>query len=186
MQIFDEKHISSAPIVNSTGHAVGLITESDVVRALSNRHHQYLDPIAAVIRSGVDDRKITEKLEHVLKLNVLELGRRHIITVPDRASLEDVARIMSEDRLTKLYVRATGNTNNGADSGTENGADDRGGNKESRIAAAANAANSPVPSPAIAREQAANSRGVICGVINRSDLIRFALLKSHSTEVLSG
>ena len=62
MQMFIERGISAAPIVNEQGEPVGFISDGDILKRLAKQGGTYIDPIALIAntvedRSGYDERR---------------------------------------------------------------------------------------------------------------------------------
>ena len=70
VQLFVDKGISAAPIVNAVGEAVGFISDGDVMRSLSRRDRTFMDPIVMIMRTEADDHDFNEKLEALMGMNV--------------------------------------------------------------------------------------------------------------------
>ena len=108
VQLFVDKGISAAPIVNAAGEAVGFISDGDVMRSLSRRDRTYMDPIVMIMRTESDDHDFNEKLEKLMSMNVREIGAAGSIGVDVHADLADVCRVLGENRLKKVPVMDKG------------------------------------------------------------------------------
>lgn len=104
---FAQKHISGAPIVDQAGRMVGFLSDGDILRYLRRQ-----DRSLAVTDSSVlfleyfwdPDASFTQKLDEIMDRNVLEVGVKRPITIPDNASLEDACRLLSEAGVKKVPV----------------------------------------------------------------------------------
>lgn len=104
---FAQKHISGAPIVDQAGRMVGFLSDGDILRYLGRQ-----DRSLAVTDSSVlfleyfwdPDASFTQKLDEIMDRNVLEVGVKRPITIPDNASLEDACRLLSEAGVKKVPV----------------------------------------------------------------------------------
>ena len=108
VQLFVDKGISAAPIVNAVGEAVGFISDGDVMRSLSRRDRTFMDPIVMIMRTEADDHDFNEKLEALMGMNVRQIGVPGSIGVDIHADLADVCRVLGENRLKKVPVMDEG------------------------------------------------------------------------------
>lgn len=105
VNMFVTKGISAVPIVNEKGAVCGVISDGDVLRALSNRGKTYVDPIVMIMSSGIEQNPdFNEKLDKVMDLNVLSLCTMGVITVDVRSNLPEICRVMGENHLKKVPV----------------------------------------------------------------------------------
>lgn len=104
---FAQKHISGAPIVDGAGRMVGFLSDGDIMRYL-----RLQDRSLAVTDSSVQfleyfwdpEAAFAQKLDAIMDRNVLEVGAKRPITIPDHASLEDACRLLSEAGVKKVPV----------------------------------------------------------------------------------
>lgn len=80
--ILDSRKISGLPVVDATGCLVGVLSQTDLVRARANPQHVSNWP----------------------GLAVGQLMTKPALTVPASASLEEAARLMEERRVHRLVV----------------------------------------------------------------------------------
>ena len=104
MQLFVEKGISAAPIVNGKGEPVGFVSDGDVLRFLSKRSRMVMDPIVMIMQTSRDNRNFNEKLADLVHRNVTEIATKGIIGVDVHSSLPEVCRVLAENHLKKVPV----------------------------------------------------------------------------------
>ena len=108
---FSDKHITSAPIVSQDGTMVGFLSDGDIMRYLRTEDHQPSAADNTLLLMDYfwnPDTEFQEKLKAVMDLNVLEIGTRNLITLPEDASLEDVCKLLSEAGVKKVPVVSGG------------------------------------------------------------------------------
>lgn len=96
---FAQKHISGAPIVDPSGRMVGFLSDGDILRYLRRQDHTLAvtDSSALFFAYFWDPQDVfAQKLATIMDQNVLEVGAKRSITLPDNASLEEACRLLSE------------------------------------------------------------------------------------------
>lgn len=104
---FSEKHISGAPVVSAGGQVVGFLSDGDIMRYLRTQDHALsaMDRSLLFLEYLWDPNDVFEqKLDAIMDLNVLELGTRKPITIPEDACLADACRLLSEAGVKKVPV----------------------------------------------------------------------------------
>ncbi|MCI2241087.1 MDR family MFS transporter [Adlercreutzia faecimuris] len=104
MRLFVDKGISAAPVVDGEGRPVGFISDGDILKRLSPRGGQVIDPIVMIMNSAYDERDYNERLEQLMAAPVSEIGARRSIGVSIHASLPEVCRVLAENHLKKVPV----------------------------------------------------------------------------------
>ena len=102
-----EKHISGAPVVSAGGQVVGFLSDGDIMRYLRTQDHALsaMDSSLLFLEYLWDPNDVFEqKLDAIMDLNVLELGTRKPITIPEDACLADACRLLSEAGVKKVPV----------------------------------------------------------------------------------
>ncbi len=108
MQLFVEKGISAAPVVNAQGEPVGFVSDGDVMRALSRHDKTYVDPVVLIMHTEQDDRNFDDRLEKLMGMSVCQVGASRSIGVDIHADLAEVCRVLGENRLKKVPVMDEG------------------------------------------------------------------------------
>ena len=95
-RIFIEKRISGAPVLNSQGKIVGIVTENDLVRKNSRLHIPTVVRIFdAFVPLGRTER-VEEEIRRISASTVSEICSRTVVTVPPDATLQDISSLMFE------------------------------------------------------------------------------------------
>ncbi|MCI8468383.1 MAG: DHA2 family efflux MFS transporter permease subunit [Eggerthellaceae bacterium] len=104
MRLFVEKNISACPIVDAEGRPVGFVSDGDILKRLTPRGGQVIDPIVMIMNSAYDDRDYDERLEELMAMPVTEIGARRSIGVGIHSTLPEVCRVLAENHLKKVPV----------------------------------------------------------------------------------
>ncbi len=105
VRAFVKHGVSTVPIVNEKNMVCGVISDGDVLRALSRHDKTFVDPIMMIMGSAVGKHAdFSEKIDSVLDLNVMSLRTTSVITVDAHADLSDICRIMGANHLKKVPV----------------------------------------------------------------------------------
>ncbi len=104
MELFIDKGISAAPIVNGHGEPIGFISDGDILKRLSRQSESFIDPIVLIASSVHDDTAYDERLEQLMQKNVREVGVPRSIGVSVDADIADVCRVLAQNHLKKVPV----------------------------------------------------------------------------------
>lgn len=107
LHLFVDKGISAAPLVDENGHALGFVSDGDVMRFLSKRTATVVDPIVMMsqtISKTKEGEGFNEVLDALVKLPAKEIGTKGIIGVDIHADLPEVCRVLGENHLKKVAV----------------------------------------------------------------------------------
>jgi CBS domain-containing protein len=95
-RIFIEKRISGAPVLDSKGKLVGIVTENDLVRKNNRLHIPTVVRIFdAFLPLGSTDR-VEEEIRRISASRISEIYSRTVVTVAPDATLQDVSSLMFE------------------------------------------------------------------------------------------
>ncbi len=93
MEIMQREHIRRLPIVNNRGQVVGIVSDSDLLKA---------SPSEATTLSVWEARELTRKI------TMDEIMTREVITVSEDTPIEEAARIMADSKVSGLPVMREG------------------------------------------------------------------------------
>ncbi|MFF2481482.1 CBS domain-containing protein [Paenibacillus sp. NPDC058071] len=105
---FITHQISGLPVVNDRNEIVAYISDGDIMRYIGKQpnlvvnHYLYL----GILRGDYD--RFDEKTDSLLKLNVMEIARKKVITVSWDEDVEEIASILGEKHIKKLPVERRG------------------------------------------------------------------------------
>lgn len=104
MRVLVDKQISGAPVVDETGRAVGFVSDGDIMRFLSKRSHIYTDPIVMIMQASNDDATFDEKLDALVRMNVMDVATKGVVGISLYATLPEVCRVLGDNHLKKVPV----------------------------------------------------------------------------------
>lgn len=105
--IFTEKKISGAPVVDSSGALVGIVTENDLIRRDSRFHiPTFIRIFDAIIPIG--ESAAVEEIKRMSASKAGDICTRKVITVEPEATMQDIATIMTEKGVHLLPVLDSG------------------------------------------------------------------------------
>ena len=95
-RLFIEKKISGAPVADSKGALIGIVTENDLIRKNTRLHiPTVLRIFDAIIPLGKPD-SVEEEIRRMSASTVGEICTKEMLSVSPDASIQDVSSIMSE------------------------------------------------------------------------------------------
>lgn len=108
VNVFIEKGVSAVPLVDENMMVRGIISDGDVIRALSRRGKTYLDPIAMIAASEQDDPDFEHKLDSVMDMPASSIATLGVISIDEHASFDELCRVIGENHLKKVPVLSDG------------------------------------------------------------------------------
>ena len=101
LQIFSERGISGAPVLNEDNSLAGFLSDGDVMRYLSATHPSSTSIYSYAI--GAED-DLEQAMTDLAELNVLRLATQEVITINADASIADAVATLSDAHLKKVPV----------------------------------------------------------------------------------
>lgn len=102
-RIFIEKGVSGAPVVNSRGEIVGIVTENDLISKNSRLHiPTVLRLFDAFIPLGTS--KLEQEIRRMTASTVGEVCTKKVETVDEETTMDEIATIMDEKKIHLLPV----------------------------------------------------------------------------------
>ncbi|MFH1888939.1 MAG: CBS domain-containing protein [Candidatus Omnitrophota bacterium] len=101
--IFNEKKISGAPVVDSYGNIVGVVTLTDLFKIL---HHIYICKGMGEGSTGVKLMEMREKEKENSK--VRDIMTKDVISINDDQAIDDVMRLMFDKAIHTIPVTKEG------------------------------------------------------------------------------
>lgn len=107
-RIFMEKGVSGAPVVDSDGKIVGIITENDLISKNSRLHiPTILRLFDAFIPLGTS--KLELEIKKMTASTVGEVCIKKVVTIDEETGIDEIATIMDEKKIHLLPVLKEGN-----------------------------------------------------------------------------
>ncbi|MDA8212479.1 MAG: CBS domain-containing protein [Clostridia bacterium] len=103
-KIITDRGVSGVPVVDSNGKLVGIVTEGDII-ARSKKLHI---PTHFQLLGGViyleGTKKLEKDLQKMVAFQVKDLMTAKVFTVGPEAPVEEIATIMTEERVNRIPV----------------------------------------------------------------------------------
>lgn len=103
LKILVEKKISGLPIINSDKEVVGFISDGDIMKFIAKQDPRIID-MTSFITVWYDSESFDQKMEDLLKINVMELATTKIIFAEPDEYVDEVARTLGKKKIKKLPV----------------------------------------------------------------------------------
>lgn len=107
-RVLCDRRISGAPVLDESGHLVGVITETDLIAQVAGPH---IPPHIELLGSVIYLERPREMQAHLRKAagaTAEEVMTRDVITVEDDCSLRDVAQVMMSHHIHFVPVMREG------------------------------------------------------------------------------
>jgi CBS domain-containing protein len=107
-RLFIEKKISGAPVADSKGALIGIVTENDLIRKNARLHiPTVLRIFDAIITLGRSD-SVEEEIKRMTASTVGEICTREVFSVSPESSIQDLSSIMVEKGVHLVPVLESG------------------------------------------------------------------------------
>jgi CBS domain-containing protein len=106
---FITHRISGLPVVNKVNEVVGFISDGDLLKSIGHHPSKTVD-IIAVGFTGVwfDQEDLEDKMNDLMKRNVLEIATHKVISVAIDSEIGDIAEILGQKKIKKVPVLQNG------------------------------------------------------------------------------
>lgn len=96
-RLLSENRISGMPVVNEEDHAIGVVSEADILSmAGMRRGHTFKDILRHILGEPLPERRTGDRVEDIMSSPAITIG-------PD-ADIREAARILDEKRIKRLPV----------------------------------------------------------------------------------
>jgi CBS domain-containing protein len=103
---FIEFRTSGLPVVDEDQRVVGFISDGDVLRHMTRHDVSFVTESYSIVLP--DTENFIEKAQTLLRMNIMEIASKRVISVPRNAPLLDVCNQFFEYKLNKLPVTQDG------------------------------------------------------------------------------
>jgi len=105
---FIKYRISGLPVVNDANEIIGYVSDGDIMRYIGKHNDIVIDTIWNAFVIAGDDEDFSQRVQRLLKLNVLEIAKRKVVKVQWNEEVENVAAILGRKQIKKLPVERDG------------------------------------------------------------------------------
>jgi CBS domain-containing protein len=102
--LFNEKHISSVPVVDAAGSLIGIVSESDLVEQDKNLHIPTVVSIFDWVIYLESDKRFEKELQKMTGQTVADIYSQEVFCVGPETPVSEVADIMSTRRVHAVPV----------------------------------------------------------------------------------
>lgn len=104
MTLFATKGISGAPLVNEEGDLTGFVSDGDIMRNLADQIPSFKSAWSFIVER--ENADFEQTLSEVMKMPVVQMASKHVITVTVNDEMGEVARVLADNHLKKAPVMA--------------------------------------------------------------------------------
>jgi CBS domain-containing protein len=103
-QLLSERGISAVPVCDELGRLVGIVSEGDLMRPFGAENAMKRSWWLALLADGIDLGPAFVDYVRVESRRVRDLMVTHVITVPETASVAEVADVLARHRIKRVPV----------------------------------------------------------------------------------
>lgn len=105
--VFAKTETTGVPVVDDQRNVVGFISDGDIMAYLAKSDVALGDGTSGIVRL-IDDETAQEKLSKLLKLSVMTLATKRVISVEHDTPMMEACKVLSERRIKKIPVLKEG------------------------------------------------------------------------------
>jgi CBS domain-containing protein len=94
-----DRRISGTPVVNEKGELMGIVTENDLIRKNKRFHIPTIVRLFDAFIMLQSQSMIEEEIKAMAAVTVGDIYRKEVITVSEETPVDEIATIMSEQRV---------------------------------------------------------------------------------------
>ncbi|KYH30928.1 CBS domain-containing protein [Neomoorella mulderi] len=103
VQLFVQKGVTSAVVVDKEGKIKGIITDGDIMAAVRQRRPVFVDLFNSLFVLE-DNNDLTTKVQFLTARPVKEIMTRRVIAVGEDASIAEIAGLMTDHKIKQVPV----------------------------------------------------------------------------------
>ncbi|MCK8487041.1 CBS domain-containing protein [Paenibacillus sp. MBLB2552] len=105
---FIDHQISGLPVVNDRNEIVAYISDGDIMRYIGKHQDRIITSVYFSYLFKGDDEEFDQRLQSILKLNVMAIAKKQVIKAQWSDELETIAAVLGEKHIKKLPVERNG------------------------------------------------------------------------------
>jgi len=100
--------ISGLPVVNDRNQIVGYISDGDIMRYIGKQEDYVFDSLYVFFVFKGDNELFEERLQRLLKLNVMSIAKKNVMRVQWDDEVEKIAALLGKKQIKKVPVERNG------------------------------------------------------------------------------
>ncbi|CQR54340.1 CBS domain-containing protein [Paenibacillus riograndensis] len=96
--------ISGMPVVNDRNEIVAYLSDGDIMRYIGRHEDLIVDSFFQINVFVGDNEEFEERTRRLLSLNVMDIAKKKVITVPWDEDIERIATILGKKQIKKVPV----------------------------------------------------------------------------------
>lgn len=96
--------ISGMPVVNERNEIVAYLSDGDIMRYIGKHEDLIVDSFFQINVFVGDNEEFEERTRRLLNLNVMDIAKKKVITVPWDEDIERIATILGKKQIKKVPV----------------------------------------------------------------------------------
>ena len=101
--IMKDKHTSGLPVLDENNKVVGFVADGDILKYLAKQGGEYFTD-RTNFYTLLDDKEFLDRLKDLIKLPVINISTKSVISVRATQPAEDAFKVLSEKRIKKVPV----------------------------------------------------------------------------------
>lgn len=108
-QLLTTNNINGAPVIDSNGHLLGVVTENDLVYQKKKVHIPTVITILDSVFYLENPDKMEKEMLKIAGSTVNDIYTKSVVTVTEESGIDEIATIMAEQNIHTLPVVSDGN-----------------------------------------------------------------------------
>ena len=111
---FAQHEIHGAPVVDEEGHLLGIVTESDIIRATKTKYVTYnmvypsIHQFGVEFKEGVQYSELSKAFEEIKHIPISSIMTKMVITAAPEDLVEEVAPMMIRNKINRVPIVQNG------------------------------------------------------------------------------
>jgi predicted transcriptional regulator len=98
-----DTNVRGVPIIDDAGKLFGYISDTDILKYIAKHRPKYFD-WGDMMPIVVDDDPMTEKMQSLLDVPVMEIARKRKVTVEADWEVDELASLFDDEKMKKIAV----------------------------------------------------------------------------------
>jgi len=107
-KLLAERHISGVPVVDRDRKLAGIVSEADIVVRAARPHFPRYIPFLEGIIFLENPAHYEQEVQKMLAVTAADIMTTKLVTAPPTASLEELATLMTENKINRVVITEQG------------------------------------------------------------------------------